>query len=224
MAIALDSALGTTTRTTGTSKTQAFNNVAGTYLVAGVTVSNISDAITSVTYAGASMTRMVAASNTGNSAVLYALASPATGSNNIVITLSASRDIDMGAASYTGTSLTGQPDATTTATVSSGTSITETLTTLADNCWVVGTCGNQRGMTASTGCTLRSGVVGGGIYFDSNGAVTPAGSYSMTQTMSSGSAAGVSMSLFPASSGSQVKSADGVLIASIKSVDGITNV
>lgn len=95
------------------------------------------------------------------------------------------------ASSYSGAAQSGQPDNfNTNSAVASTTSLTTSLTTVADNCWtVMGGFSNFAGIAASTGSTLRGSTIGGGVaaVFDSNGVKTPAGSTSMTLTSSSGS-------------------------------------
>jgi hypothetical protein len=141
------------------------------------------DDITGVTYAGASMTLVAKETGgTARNAYLYSLLNPASGANNVVINASHAHYILAGAADYTGFTQSGQPDA---FSVSFGGSTTETatLTTVADNCWV---------MTMGTGLNTVPNVSNDGVtrcldnsfqtwvFGDSNGPVHPAGSYSET--------------------------------------------
>lgn len=204
MAIALDTALGATARAGSvTSITQAFNNVAGTYLVVAVATNVNTDTVSGITYAGAAMSRLaaiVAGTDNGESHYIYGLANPATGSNNIIISFTTTLTADFGAASYTGVNTSNATDGTfANNNASSGTATcTETIVTTIDNDWMVATAGLQRSATASTNSTFRSGNPSGCGLFDSGGAITPAGSFAMSQTMGgAGSLDGVAVALQP---------------------------
>lgn len=145
-----------------------------------------SDIITGVTYNGVSMTQIATVSPTANRReYLFYLIAPATGANNVVITASGSTSIFGNAASYTGVKQSDQPDNSTTATSSTTPSET-TLTTVADNCWTIlcTVMDSSVEPTASTNSTKRiqNGTFTDAVIFDSNGAVTPAGSFTMTLT------------------------------------------
>lgn len=202
MAIALDSAGGAYTRKASvTSITQAFNNVGGNFLVVGVANTADADNVTGITYNGVAMTRAIAKVGGGNGegTFLYYLANPATGSNNVVISFSGTCTADFGIASYSGVATSSILDGTV-GVFGSGNPVTETITTTVDNCWMVAFSGLQRGSTASTNSTQRSGVSGGGNLFDSNGAITPAGSFSMSQT-NTNPVTGVAFAFKPAGGG-----------------------
>jgi len=136
----------------------------------------------------------------GGKAWLFALAAPASGANNVVVSYSAVETIFTSCASYTGVNQSVTPDATTT-TTGSGTSTTLTLTTVANNCWAFTFCGAANGdvESAGTGDVQRTGTgVQSGI-FDSNGVISPAGSKSMTVNISpSGQFGAVAASFAPA--------------------------
>lgn len=157
------------------------------------------DNFTSVTYNGVALTQ-IAKVNNGLAiwGALYYLVAPSTGTNNIVVTVSASAFLGAGGVSYTGAKQSGQPDASTTNT-GSGTSLTTSVTTVADNSWAILQAQNANDtITASTGSTLRSDhSFGFGVVFDSNGAKTPAGSTSMTFNGSSGTQSAVMASFAP---------------------------
>lgn len=191
MAIAFDAAsTGTKNSVTLTALTVS-HTCTGSDLILWVgCAANSGDYISTgtVTYNGVSMTQAVKQVASGtNYTYLYYLINPATGAHNIVITPGTATALELCAASYTGAKQSGQPDNTTSGSNSSTTSITTTLTTVADNCWTVAFGGIQRAMTASTGMTARGSAGGtwGTIIGDSNSAITPAGSYSMTMTFSS---------------------------------------
>lgn len=143
-----------------------------------------SDTITGVTYAGVAMTKISATSTAGPDnrySSLWYLIAPTTGTNNVIITASGG-DGTADAVSYAGACQTGQPDAytlkNTAGTVS--TSITTSLTTIADNSWTIIGARNERGgSSAGTGSVIRTNDTSGYGLYDSGGPVTPAGSKSM---------------------------------------------
>lgn len=117
---------------------------------------------------------------------------PASGAHNVVFSQSGSHLIQGGAVSYTGVLQSGLPDAVTT-NVSTilATTLTTSLSSIADNCWEVLLHGGYDGgsaPTAGTGSTRRTfdAANGGYALFDSNGLIHPAGSYSMTSNYGSG--------------------------------------
>ncbi len=187
MALALDNAqyLGATT---STSFTAAFT-CTGTNLILHVGVFTVSgDVVTGVTYGGVSMTQIKKEiPATGQYLYLYELVAPATGANNVVVSASSSITMFIDAISHTGAAQTGQPDASNIGKSSSTTDFSTSVTTIADNCWLVMYVRTGTGMTAKAGTTLRSGVNNTVQMCDSNGAKTPAGSYSLGVTLSSAS-------------------------------------
>lgn len=167
-------------------------------LVVGFNGDNIggADDITSVTYNGVALTladKQVNPSSGGDrNTYMYFLLGPATGAHNVVVSCSGSHLLQGGAVSYTGVKASGQPDAHTVNAESSSSlkTLTTSVTTSADNCWTVLIEGCYDGGTppvAGTGSTRRTfdGTNGGWGLFDSNAAIHPAGSYSMTTTRGS---------------------------------------
>ena len=142
MAIAFDAAANG--RVTDTSLTFA-HTCTGTDLIlfVGVGIRNQSnDIVSSITYNGVSMTRVptngYVAETTGNdSAYLYYLINPATGANNVVITISESQDMMGVSTSYTGARQSSQPDASNKSTSAGTDTITTSITPVASNCWAV---------------------------------------------------------------------------------------
>lgn len=208
MAIALDTSVdgGTVTATSLTySHTITGSNTA--LIVAIRSRIGTSESITGVTYATVPMTLIdtVASDNFIRPySTTWLLMNPTTGANNVVISGSPSANISAMSASYTGVKQTGQPDAHTTATAGSS-PVSKAITTVADNCWVVGFASMDNNTpTANTGITFRKTAFHLGIG-DSNAAVTPAGSYTMAANGgSSGSLVLMLISLapdVPASSG-----------------------
>lgn len=153
--------------------------------------------ISSVTYNGVAMT---ATSNSPNSTFqflyVYYLANPASGTNNVVITLNSSIEIHACAASYTGAAQTGIPDAVATQTAGSGTSATLTATTIADNSWMFGIFRNDSAGngSAGVGTIQRASMTGQASCDDSGAALTPPGSNSIQETWT-GSATNYSLGL-----------------------------
>lgn len=128
------------------------------------------------------------------------LVSPATGAaHNLVASRSVnSGDFYLHADSYSGTALTGIPDATTNA-QTTGTSFTATVTTVACGTWsTMYMLEGNGGLAAGTGSTLRGTITNGAVgIFDSNTTKTPAGSMSMNLTGTSATQAAYIMFSFP---------------------------
>lgn len=152
---------------------------------------NTGATVSGVTYNGTALTLIdTKAEASGPTTYLYYLIAPAAGTNNVVISASASTNIIGTASSYTGAAQTGQPDA---STVHAGavpvTAYSKSLTTIADNSWVVSTTrtGNGHAQTADAGTTIReqpeTTYLGGGSFWDSGGPVTPAGSKALGVTV-----------------------------------------
>lgn len=141
--------------------------------------------ISSVTYAGVAMTATSNSPNsTGQFLYVYYLPNPASGANNVVITLNSSIEIHSCAVSYTGAAQTGIPDAVATQTAGSGTSATLSATTVANNTWMFGIFRNDSAGhgSAGTGTTQRVKITGQASCDDSGSALTPAGSHSIQET------------------------------------------
>jgi len=162
---------GANSTATSTSLTYAVDCTGATILLVGFRLS--SGTPSTVTYNGVSMTQVTSTSTT----YVYYLVSPATGSNNVVITPSGSTTINSCAVCYSGADTSGQPDAfNSNSSVSTG-SVSVNTTTVADNCWVAafGSCSTTETLTrTSSGSTRQSRS--GAIFFDNNTAKTPAGS------------------------------------------------
>lgn len=205
-AIAFDSA--TSAGTTAAETSFTFSHTVGAsgtnrILFVGVNTSSVQN-LSSVTYNGQGMTLIDSYNETYNNsyAYLYYLVAPATGTHDVVITAPSSTWMHATAASYTGASQTGVPDAwTKSRTTSAAATFSPSLTTNADNSWVVAMVVNSAGLAsgAGTDTTLRGTTLdGGSMLLDSNGPVSPAGSRTLVGT-SSGNAywAGVIASFKP---------------------------
>lgn len=143
-----------------------------------------SKSISSVTYNGVAMTAHPS-SGGGQRIIPYVLANPASGANNIVVTMTSTTYIYPVASSYTGVDQTNPVD-TSNQTSQSASSTTSNFTTTVDNCWAVmaarqASTGNT---SASTGSTLREANAGFTQLYDTNTVLTPAGSHSMAITHS----------------------------------------
>lgn len=203
MAIAFDTATDGGLVNPGTSLSWSHTCTgANLALLVGVrSTTAVTDNVSGVTYNGVSCSLLAHVSGSmglARATSLWLLLGPATGANTIVV--SGTSDVIMAeAGSYTGVKQSSQPDATGTNT-SFVTAVTVSLTTIADNCWVVAVFGNNGGTpTAGSGTTFRVTSANGIGFGDSNGVVHPAGSYSMTATQAGSSAdTGVAASLAPA--------------------------
>jgi hypothetical protein len=176
------------------------HTVSGTnrFLIVGVSMKNDSNqSVTSVSYAGVQLIYIDARSNGTNARVeLWGKTGVPTGANNVIVTLNASARVVGGAVSLTGVSQTNNGiDASNFH--NSGTSLTPsvTVTTVADNAWVVSTvasspptsdaatsgAGHDRrwnDLTGGTGSTTH--VRGAGSTF---GPKTPPGNVPMSWTL-----------------------------------------
>lgn len=205
-----------------------------TILIIGVTNQN-AGGLSVGTYNGTSFLSNVLATITsgGVPTTLYYIYA-AAGTANIVVTRNTTTNYLMVmAASYTGVNQSmvwsggGATDATNTGSGTAST-FTGTVTSIADNSWAILTCEfDNASLSAGTGSTLRQsqipGYVAWGI-FDTNGAKTPAGSISMGINGASGGYRYAIATISPAvSSTTQIKSRNGILIANVKSADGVTN-
>jgi hypothetical protein len=164
------------------------------------------DDITGVTYSGVSASLVGKIQNTSNRwAYLYRLVGPASGSNNVVISCTATHYLIGCATSYTGAAQSGQPDANTTNSASAN-SLTTSVTTIADNCWAVmmghsGFTGSP--LTAGANTTRRVSDAAFGVtnLFDGNAAVTPAGSTSLAYSAGNTFSVAIMESFAPAGGG-----------------------
>lgn len=202
MAIAFDAASGQQDNST---TSQTFSHTctgSNLLLLVGFITNNTTDIITGVTYNSVSMTQLNTQTSTTNSYIsyVYGLLNPDTGANNVNITASSASLLWTTSASYTGVKQSGLPDAT-----SSGNSPTNTgtwsssVTTVADNCWHYTHVRGGSPLAASGGTVERRDQSQSACY-DSNGAITPAGSDSNTGTTSNPNNDGamISVSFAPA--------------------------
>jgi hypothetical protein len=181
MAIAYDSyAIGTAGA--GSSLTYS-HTCTGSDLILFVSVFiQTSLTITGITYNGVALTSIDGQTNgASNERIeLWYLIAPATGANNIVISRSGSTGALQGrSTSYTGANQSSQPDASSKS-IATSTTLTDTVTTVADNCWAVWVIRNGVGSFSNyTGWTRRSSNSSVELG-DSNSAKTPAGNLTFT--------------------------------------------
>lgn len=136
--------------------------------------------------------------------IWYALGVSGTHTINLTKSIAGSTCF-VSAASYTGVKQTGQPDAYSSNTSTSGTSISTTITTVADNSWIVASMTADNGIPSSTSANLSLRVNNGSqsAFFDTNGVIHPAGATAITNNCT-GNTAGiciVGVSFSPATGG-----------------------
>jgi hypothetical protein len=136
---------------------------------------------------------------------MYGLSSPASGSNNVVVTKSSANNLIASVVgSYSGASAT-QPNATGDNAATSGTSLSVTATSSVAGAWAIMVGWNDNGATigAGTNTTKRveNGTYGGLGLFDRNQATSPAGAETLTFTRANGQFTGVSIMLAEQPSG-----------------------
>lgn len=183
------------------------------FLVVGIKLYGTLD-ITSVTYNGVAMTEIgnIANPNEATYAVLYGLIGPGTGSNTVAIARTSSNFIASGAASYTGVSQSGQPEANGTDSDGLSSTCDPTATVVSSNAWLAGVgtakfTGNP--LNAFGGQTTQrsdnSGLTGVQSMYDSAGTVgTGAQGISFGQTSVLRDLAGVVAVLAPAVAGGAI--------------------
>lgn len=164
-------------------RTVAHDATGDNYLVVAAGVGSGTNTVTGITYNGTPMTFITSvAPDAGLNdyyIVVYGLANPTTGSNNITVTTS-SGSVGISALSYSGAN--GGLDNSATNSVIGATSLTCTLTTVANAWTVMFASDGTSNPAAGTGSTARvTGTPGGFSSFDSNAALS-AGSNSMTFT------------------------------------------
>ena len=225
MAIALDSASTYKTQFPGTSLTWA-HTCTGSDLILIVTVTvEQGDRVTGVTYNGVAMTQGIKAANGVPYLYIYYLVNPATGANNIVVSVSSSSDIHAASASYTGASQTGQPDATNSVNevaIASG-DHTVSLTVVAADSWLVATYNSlTAGPVSAVNGVNRAGTYDQGALFDSNAAVA-AGTQTIGMHWNAlDSHTIIGLSFKPVAAGpANLKTWDGLAKASIKTINGL---
>lgn len=147
-----------------------------------------------VTYNAVSATQAVTLASGGltfDNGYLFRLVAPATGANNIVVTVSADTFIYSAATSYSGVDQTSPIDATGTNSTT-GTSVSVSITTTVDNDWLAGfwweaTTDDDVAWTAGANTTIRQQDADPGRWYaigDTNSAQTPTGSKTISASKS----------------------------------------
>lgn len=182
MALALDatSSGGTNTNQTIVSHICAANP---TVLIVNAVYKNSSTP--TATYNGVSLTALTSQFFNVGGQTTYWISNPAAGTHNIIVQSASADSIGVTAVSYTGFlgSLDGNNG-----NQGTSTGLTASITTVADNDWVVLCAGTNNTISASTGATQRvqgsqNGYVGG--IYDNNGPKHPAGAISESLTFTS---------------------------------------
>lgn len=187
MAIAYDASSSVYNSSASTSHTLSHTCTGSNRVLVVGTRTYDANAITGVTYNGVSMTEVGSNVALGSDAFRrWILVNPASGANDIVASLSSSRRIEIYAVSFTGAKQSAQPDASATATGSS-TSATGSVTTVADNSWVVAFAesnGASGAWSSSTNCTVVQSITDRGAA-GYGGPKTPAGSFTQAIAIAS---------------------------------------
>lgn len=145
--------------------------------------SNLNDQVAGVTYNGINLTQLVKQGRTvdnGTWSYIYYLLNPTTGTHSITVNLSSADSSLMAAAiSYTGV-VQSAPESSL-GTSSQSTTASMNVTTLTDSDWLTGMFYNNSGsnISAGTNTTFRGGASNTAISADTNGALNPAGLYSL---------------------------------------------
>jgi len=232
MAVAYDASTNGGYSSSGTTRTFAHSTTGSdVYLLVGSwTRASGANAVTGITYNGVSMTALGTEVSPNNSSGdeyirFWGLAvGSGVGSQNVVISCPTGMESIVFAISYTGCSQTGQPDATSNQSMTIQTNTTATVTTVADNSYVVVLARNQSGSgSAGTNATFRVyGLSSGGTGCFDRGTLSPAGSYSLTVNHSSNKAGYQMVSIKPPGGAStQISSISGVAQASVSSFNGV---
>jgi len=190
-------AYDTVSFTQGTNSTFTFSHTCtgnDLVLLVFVTMERQTQTVSSITYNGDALTfvrRDTTAVNTDITQEVWKKVDPATGANDIVVTLTGSVDTVIGAQSYTGVSDVGAN--TGNAGASPTNALSTTITTTADNSYLVGVVAQERGgvtITMYPDMQLRYAVQTGGGVGDMYGSgfdrlVTSTGDYILGFTSSS---------------------------------------
>lgn len=148
-----------------------------------------SNTVSGITYNGVALTLLhddVVTGSTTQRCGIWVLINPATGAHTVDLTVSgATGFVSTRVASYTGVAQSGFPDASNyNQQTSAVNTFTNSVNTVADNCWTFLVSRTDQGVSAGTGTTERTGAGDAFALFDSNAALTPAGSKSLQVTTS----------------------------------------
>ncbi len=221
---------------TATTFTQA-HTITGsnTGLVVTLRSGNATDTITGVTWNGTSMTRIEYQQQAGNNGVyIYYLQAAATGTHNVVVSLSANTfGMDGSIQSYTGTDQTTLVD-THTGNNTNAQDSTLSFTTSNAGCWGIAIHAEIQhgsGLANSTNenhdLWRPNGAGSAPVAVDTNGSLGAAGSYSMVQTGSNSNDkwASAMVAIFPsaATGPANLKTWDNIAAASVKTYGALAS-
>lgn len=170
MAIAFD----TVTSSTASSFS---HTVSGSERILFVAIRSSANTVSAVSYAGNAMTQLATVAVPGDGQIyIYYRIAPTLGANTVAITGGAG--LTVRAVSYTGAKQSGVPDASATNSSSATISISQSITTVANNTWSIAFMRNDADQSDdnSGGIATRRGTASSIAYFDSNSPKTPAGS------------------------------------------------
>lgn len=236
MAIAFDAFTDITT-TTGTSLTYSHTTSGSDRGLVVMSISGGSAINTnSVTYNSVSMTDCGSniSDESSRKYYLWTLIAPATGSNNVVVTMASSTFIRSTAASYTGVNQTTLVDGVNTGSSLTGTTPSINVTSTVADTWGVAAIRNDSGNISSGTNLSPRGAANSIAYADSNGSLGTAGTETLGVTTVGGNTWILGLLMRPATSAgpTTVKTWDGVTqstgvktyfgvdLANVKTVDG----
>lgn len=222
MAIAYDSSASGSG--TGTSLTVALTVSGSNRMLIVMTTTNDSlERITGVTYNGAAMTSVVAQNNSAFSNNVYCrmwrLIAPDTGTNNIVVSASASISMSAYGVSLTGVSQVA-PEASASGVESNSTPLDFSITTVADNAWIIDGYGmniNNGSLVPNSSQTERQNIAAtdnGEGSINTKGPITPAASTNNSESYGGASPeiVGVAVSIAPATETATVVVSNSLLL------------
>lgn len=190
LAIAFVSSAKNTASASSVSVTSFSAGTTNGLLCAAVNANGVGYNFTGVSCTDGSLTEVNHVANNGghadNNIGLWYIVGTTTASQTVTASASTSHILALDVTSYTGVKQTGQPDASGTNTAATGSTYSQSLTTIADNCWIVWATfnGNTTGGAVSAGANtaVRQNDGNGGAISDTNSAQTPAGSKTMNLT------------------------------------------
>lgn len=204
MAIAFGSKTGMTTGSSSTPTSASHTASAGDILWYGITIRDTRTITVAPSWNGQTMTQSGSSSGTtGVTNYLYYLNVVTGGTATVSCTQSASDNWAVATISFTGANTTGQPDATSVGGPSTATSYSQSVTSIADNCFAVLYGDNNSGasLTGGSNTTIANQpevAFTGAFLAYSTAAKTPAGTFTLAFTSASGTASCCMASFSPA--------------------------
>lgn len=152
---------------------------------------------TAITYNGVSMTKLRASiSQDANFTFLWYLFAPATGTHTISVTAGAQTSVLGNSVSYQGVLQSGMPDASSVQTITNSSTLTGTITTSADQCWILAVGSDTNGAGILNGVTSRTTITqtnNSSALYDNNGPQTPPASVNFQSLNDSASNANLAL-------------------------------